>query len=143
MLPVPCADRKVGGGAGGHHEERSFERGEPDRLVRVTSADTTRAALPYRGRGPWFLLGLAAALGEESIFRGAVQPKLGLLLTALLFALLHSQYGLSFSTVAVFGVGLILGVLRLRANTSTTMITHAVYNISLGLISYLGWLQNF
>ncbi len=87
-------------------------------------------------------LGLAAALGEESIFRGTLQPKFGLLLTTVLFALLHSQYGISFSTVAVFLVGLILGVLRLRANTSTSMITHAVYNMSLGLISYLGWLQN-
>lgn len=87
-------------------------------------------------------LGLAAALGEESIFRGALQPKFGLVLTTLLFALLHSQYGFSFSTAAVFGVGLVLGLLRLRANTTTAMITHAVYNMSLGLISYFGWLQN-
>jgi len=87
-------------------------------------------------------LGLAAALGEESIFRGALQPKFGLVLTTLLFALLHSQYGFTFSTVAVFGVGLVLGLLRLRANTTTAMITHAVYNMSLGLIAYFGWLQN-
>ncbi len=87
-------------------------------------------------------LGLAAALGEESIFRGALQPRFGLLLTTLLFALLHSQYGFSFSTVAVFGVGLVLGLLRLRANTTTAMITHAVYNMALGLIAYFGWLQN-
>ncbi len=87
-------------------------------------------------------LGLAAALGEESIFRGALQLRFGLLLTTLLFALLHSQYGFTFSTVAVFGVGLVLGLLRLRANTTTAMITHAVYNMSLGLIAYFGWLQN-
>lgn len=87
-------------------------------------------------------LGLAAALGEESIFRGALQPRFGLLLTTLLFALLHSQYGFSFSTAAVFLVGLVLGVLRLRANTTTAMITHAVYNMSLGLIAYLGLLEN-
>jgi uncharacterized protein len=87
-------------------------------------------------------LGLAAALGEESIFRGAMHPRFGLVLTALLFALLHSQYGLSFSTGAVFVVGLVLGLIRTRANTSTSMITHAVYNMSLGLISYLGLLRN-
>ncbi len=87
-------------------------------------------------------LGLAAAIGEESIFRGALQPRFGLLLTTLLFALLHSQYGFSFSTAAVFLVGLVLGVLRLRANTTTAMITHAVYNMSLGLIAYLGLLQD-
>ena len=33
-------------------------------------------------------LGLAAALGEELVFRGALQPRFGLLLTAILFALL-------------------------------------------------------
>lgn len=87
-------------------------------------------------------LGLAAALGEESVFRGALQPRFGLVFTSLLFALLHSQYGVSFATVAVFGVGLILGLLRQRANTTTAMIAHAVYNMSLGLIAYFGWLQN-
>lgn len=87
-------------------------------------------------------LGLAAAIGEESVFRGALQPRFGLVLTTLLFALLHSQYGFSFSTVAVFLVGLVLGFLRLRANTTTAMITHAVYNMSLGLIAYLGLLEN-
>lgn len=87
-------------------------------------------------------LGVAAALGEETIFRGALQPRFGLLFTTLLFALLHSQYGFSFSTVAVFFVGLVLGILRQRANTTTAMITHAVYNMSLGLITFLGLMQN-
>lgn len=86
-------------------------------------------------------LGLAAALGEEAIFRGALLPRFGLVFTSLLFALLHSNYGFSFSTVAVFAVGLVLGVLRQRANTTTAMLTHAVYNMSLGLISFLGLLQ--
>jgi uncharacterized protein len=87
-------------------------------------------------------LGLAAALGEEAVFRGALQPRFGLVLTTLLFALLHSQYGFSFSTAAVFVVGLVLGVIRLKANTSTAMITHAVYNMSLGLITFLGVMQS-
>ena len=87
-------------------------------------------------------LGLAAALGEETIFRGALLPRFGLVLTSLLFALLHSQYGISFSTLAVFLVGLVLGIIRLRANTTTSMLTHAVYNMSLGLITFLGLMQN-
>jgi uncharacterized protein len=86
-------------------------------------------------------LGLAAGLGEESVMRGALQPRFGLMLTSLLFALLHSNYGFSFSTVAVFVVGLVLGVIRIRTNTTTAMITHAVYNMSLGLIAYLGLMQ--
>ena len=82
-------------------------------------------------------LGLAAALGEETIFRGALQPRFGLVLTAFLFALVHSNYGLSVSTVIVFVLGLVLGNLRIRHNTTTAMITHAVYNMSLGLMGYL------
>ncbi|MCB0045029.1 MAG: CPBP family intramembrane metalloprotease [Caldilineaceae bacterium] len=83
-------------------------------------------------------LGLAAALGEETIFRGAVQPRFGILVTALLFALLHSNYGITISTLIVFILGLMLGYLRMRHNTTTAMIMHAVYNMSLGLISLLG-----
>ncbi len=83
-------------------------------------------------------LGLAAAVGEEPIFRGAIQPRFGLWVTAALFAVLHSNYGLSFSTLVVFLLGLVLGLVRIRYNTSTSMILHAVYNISLGLITYFG-----
>lgn len=83
-------------------------------------------------------LGLAAALGEESIFRGALLPRFGLVLSTVLFALLHSQYGVSFSTLIVLLIGLILGALRQRYNTTTAMVTHATYNMALGLIAYLG-----
>jgi membrane protease YdiL (CAAX protease family) len=88
-------------------------------------------------------LGLAAALGEETIFRGAMQPRFGLFLTAAIFALLHSNYGITLSTLLVFLVGLVLGVLRLRWNTTTSMIAHAIYNMTLGVIAYLGVMQNF
>jgi membrane protease YdiL (CAAX protease family) len=83
-------------------------------------------------------LGAAAALGEETLFRGAVQPRFGLVLTAMLFALLHSNYGLTVSTLIVFVLGLVLGYLRKRHNTTTSMITHAVYNMTLGLIAMVG-----
>ena len=82
-------------------------------------------------------IGLSAAIGEETIFRGAAQPRLGLLLTAALFALVHSNYGLSISTIIVFVLGLVLGYIRLRHNTSTAMVIHAVYNTTLGLLAYL------
>lgn len=88
-------------------------------------------------------LGLAAALGEETVFRGALQPRFGLILTAVLFALLHSNYGITLSTLLVFVLGMVLGLLRQRYNTSTSMIAHAIYNIALGLISYLGIMKGF
>jgi len=88
-------------------------------------------------------LGLAAALGEETIFRGALLPRFGLVLTTLVFALMHSQYGISISTLLVFGVGLVLGLMRMRFNTTTSMTAHAIYNMALGLLSMLGMMQNF
>ena len=83
-------------------------------------------------------LGLAAGIGEETLFRGALQPRFGLLFTSLLFAILHSQYGITFSTLAVFIVGMFLGLLRIRFNTTTCVMTHAAYNITLGMIGFLG-----
>lgn len=82
-------------------------------------------------------IGMAAALGEETLLRGAVQPRFGLIATALVFALLHSTYGLSLSTVIVFILGIVLGLVRIRSNTTTAMIVHAVYNMTLGLMAYL------
>jgi membrane protease YdiL (CAAX protease family) len=87
-------------------------------------------------------LGVAAAIGEESIFRGALLPRFGLIFATLLFALLHSTYGFSLATLIVFGVGLVLGTVRLRANTTTSMLVHAFYNMTLGTIAALGLLQN-
>jgi len=84
-----------------------------------------------------FTIGVAAALGEETLLRGAVQPRFGLELAALVFALLHSTYGLSLSTLVVFVLGLVLGLVRNRTNTSTSMIVHAVYNMTLAVLAYL------
>ncbi len=113
----------------------------------VTDADVQKLSEQLLGplvREPFGIitLGLAAALGEETLFRGALQPRFGLIFTTLLFALLHSTYGLSLATVLVFGVGLALGVVRQRANTTASMIVHATYNMTLGVIAALGLLQN-
>jgi membrane protease YdiL (CAAX protease family) len=94
--------------------------------------------------GPLFMtplgiltIGLSAALGEETLLRGAMIPRFGLILTTVLFALLHVQYGVSLALLVIVVPALLLGWLRLRYNTSTAMITHAVYNMSLGLLAYL------
>ena len=94
-------------------------------------------------------LGLAAAVGEEPLFRGAMQPRFGVLLTALLFAVVHSNYGLSVSTVLVFVLGLVLAWLRIRHNTTTAMIAHATYNMTIWIdgvfecedVGYVGLLR--
>lgn len=81
-------------------------------------------------------MGLAAGIGEETLMRGAVQPRLGLVLTSVIFALLHANYGITLSTLAVLIVGLALGIVRQRMNTTSAMTVHATYNIILGLIAY-------
>jgi len=83
-------------------------------------------------------LGLAAAIGEESLLRGALQPRFGLLLTSLIFTLLHAQYGFSLATLIILAVGLILGLVRNHHNTVVAMLVHALYNITLGLLALLG-----
>ena len=82
-------------------------------------------------------LGFAAALGEETLFRGALQPRFGIPATALIFALVHSNYGITISTVVVFILGIVLGVVRDRYSTTTAMVVHATYNMTLGLMGYL------
>jgi hypothetical protein len=47
------------------------------------------------------------------------------------------------STLVVFLLGLVLGLVRIRANTSTSMVVHATYNMTLGLFTFFGLFQNF
>lgn len=87
--------------------------------------------------GEWFVLALAAGIGEETLFRGALQPAFGLVATAVLFAVVHVQYGFTPVTLAVFIIGLMLGVLRRRTNTAVAIAAHFGYNFTLGLLSLL------
>jgi membrane protease YdiL (CAAX protease family) len=48
--------------------------------------------------------------------------------TSLLFALLHTQYGLTYVLVGLFAVGMILGILRNRYGTMAAIIAHALFN---------------
>ena len=79
-------------------------------------------------------IGGSAAIGEEIFFRGAYQPRMGVLLSALLFAIFHSQYGFSPATVLVFVMGLVLSVLRQRTSLTVSMLVHFLYNATLVLM---------
>jgi len=75
------------------------------------------------------LIGVSAGAGEEAIFRGALQPRYGIVLTSLLFALVHApQYGLNLSILGLVALSLVLGLLRKHVNTTAAMIAHALYN---------------
>jgi membrane protease YdiL (CAAX protease family) len=79
------------------------------------------------------LVGVGAGLGEETLFRGAVQPKLGIPATSVLFASMHVQYGPSLLLGYVFLLSIGLGLLRKQINTTASFLAHATYNM-LGIV---------
>src|SRR5829696_2331018 len=82
------------------------------------------------------LLGFAAGAGEETLFRGAVQPVFGIALTSILFASMHIQYGPSVLLGYIFILSLGLGLLRKRINTTASFLAHSGYNASSVLLAY-------
>lgn len=82
------------------------------------------------GLGPFqiILLGLSAGVGEEITMRGALQPKLGLVLTSLLFASLHVQYTW-FGIIVIFLLGMILGLIRRQTSTTVAIGVHVLYDV--------------
>jgi glycosyltransferase involved in cell wall biosynthesis len=73
-------------------------------------------------------LGMSAGIGEEITMRGALQPRLGLVLTSMLFASLHIQYSW-YGMAVIFVLGLVLGVIRQRSSTTAAMAVHVLYDI--------------
>ena len=78
-------------------------------------------------------IALAPGICEEIMFRGALQPRLGLIATALLFTCIHTQYGVSLDALSVFVIALGLGLIRKFTNTTTSAICHVTYNLIVGL----------
>ena len=78
-------------------------------------------------------LALAAGIAEEAFFRGALQPRLGIPFVALLFASVHSQYGISLDALTVFILAIGLGLIRLYANTTSSTVCHVTYNALVGI----------
>jgi membrane protease YdiL (CAAX protease family) len=78
-------------------------------------------------------IALLPGICEEILFRGALQPRLGLLVTAVLFTSIHTQYGLSFDALAVLIVAIGLGLIRKYTNTTSSSICHVAYNLLAGI----------
>jgi len=104
-----------------------WERLWPDNYQMVSEANEQLFA-PFSSIAGALLLGLAAGIGEETLFRGALQPRLRIPLTALVFTLGHVQYTLSPALLQILVIGLGLGWLRERTNTTTCVLAHAGYN---------------
>ncbi|MDQ6901084.1 MAG: CPBP family intramembrane metalloprotease [Candidatus Dormibacteraeota bacterium] len=87
-------------------------------------------------------IAVTAGVCEELFFRGALQPRLGLIATSVLFASVHSQYGLSLTVLAVLILSLALGFLRRYLNTTTSALCHVAYDglASLSITGAAIWL---
>lgn len=77
-----------------------------------------------------FLLAFTAGVGEELLFRGALQPILGNLLVSIFFMALHTQYMLTPAALIILFVSLVLGTVRNHYTTTAAMSAHFVYNFT-------------
>ncbi|HET8523487.1 MAG TPA: CPBP family intramembrane glutamic endopeptidase [Thermomicrobiales bacterium] len=101
---------------------------QPDLYKEIEDATKNLTANVQNPAGA-LLLGVSAGVGEELLLRGAVQPRFGIILTSLLFALLHVQYGLTFVLIGLFLTGALLGIERKRYGTTAAIITHAMFDV--------------
>jgi membrane protease YdiL (CAAX protease family) len=100
---------------------------QPEAVDRLTETidNMTRGVQNPAGA---LLLGLTTGIGEEVLFRGAIQPRFGILITTILWTLLHTQYEFTWVIVGLLLMGIMLGLIRKHYGTTAAIITHAVYN---------------
>jgi uncharacterized protein len=104
---------------------QQLEPGLSESLDQIVDEMTAQVQNPIGA----IVLGASAGLGEEAIFRGALQPRFGIIIPSLLFMMLHGpQYGFNLALLGLFGVSIILGLVRKHVNTTAAMITHALFN---------------
>ena len=87
-------------------------------------------------QGNWagiIALGIVPGICEEILFRGALQPRLGLITTAVLFTAIHTEYGLSIDALSILVFAIGLGLIRRYTNTTTSITCHVAYNIAVGV----------
>lgn len=89
-----------------------------------------------------FLVAFTAGIGEELLFRGALQPIFGNLIVSIFFVMLHSQYILTPASLIILLVSLVFGFLRSQYTTPSAMMAHFIYNFTpfvlIGLLTDLG-----
>jgi len=82
---------------------------------------------------------ISAGLGEELAIRGVIQPRFGLLLSALVFASLHAYQYAWDGVIGVLLAGLCFGLIRKYSNTSTSAICHGTYDLVLFALVMAGF----
>jgi len=88
----------------------------------------------------WFLIftGVIAPINEEIFFRGFLVPRIGIILSAIIFGILHASYNSTFGVeiIAAFIFGSIAGyVLRKSGSLYPSIIAHVMIN-SLAVLAF-------
>ncbi len=82
-----------------------------------------------------FAIAIVAALTEEVFFRGFLQPRIGVVAQAALFALAHLSYLSVVQIIVTFALGLVFGLAYRRTNSLWTPIgAHFTFNLVMLLI---------
>lgn len=81
-------------------------------------------------------ISICAGIGEELFFRGAIQPMLGIWLTAILFVLLHGYLNPFNMSLTIYGIYMVLvigvlGLLTEHFGILTAIIAHTIIDIIL------------
>ena len=102
----------------------------PETLAEQTAA--SQAMFEALGNSLWlgFLVAFTAGVGEELLFRGALQPIFGNLIVSIFFVMMHSQYILTPASLIILLVSLVFGFLRTYYTTPSAMMAHFVYNFT-------------
>lgn len=85
----------------------------------------------------WFAIAFTVGMGEELLFRGAMQPVFGIWFTSIVFTIAHVQYGFTPITLVIFLIALALGHIRRQTNTTVAIFVHFGYDFALGLLTLL------
>lgn len=78
-----------------------------------------------------FILALTSSVGEELLFRGALQPWIGMVPSTIVFAMLHIGPGIRFLawTFSAFAIGLLFAFLHhLLGDLGAPIVAHFVIN---------------
>ena len=123
LVAVVTAAALVGVAIGGQWLTAQFSPTIAENVRRIND----QALANIGGLGAAAVAAILLGIGEELLFRGAIQPRYGIFLTALAFAALHTQYGFPLAPLTIFAVGLVLGIERRYTNTTAAILSHVLF----------------
>jgi membrane protease YdiL (CAAX protease family) len=94
--------------------------------------------------GTIFLIAASAAIGEELLFRGFLQPRVGIVVTNILFGLVHLGYGVVLQVVVPLALGFVFSMLVVKTRSLLpAIVAHFAFNFLVLSIQFMaedfGW----